>query len=685
MAALAGDMLSFRTRIFGGMLFVALVSIAVAVFYGKAWFEKVQLDSARERLVRETALAGVILDGMGDHAAGLTRLAAILDMPEERLSLLDPQGYVLGDTALDAQPVTRLDNHADRPEVREATGGTPGFAIRASGTLGKKLAYAAVVLQNGDILRVSVPLANLRQIIDSRLAVFTQIAVITVILSLILAGVLSGALRRSLRQMVSVVEGISLGNFQRRLRRIPGCEFAPLADAVNRMAENIEEHVRAAAEQTAQLESILDTMSDGVLVLGPRGRIRRCNRALVRHFPAAASALGAQVVEVIPSPPLQNAVDELMAEAEARADARHRASVLAVPPRHGGADQSGQTGSTACAAAVSGAVLTVDGQALPVASGGQHASADGVMPGAGPGCGEAKGSQDGLGGPEAPAVEGGRVQRYLHLELPSGQVMSVCISLPPASETADGEQLGAVAVFHDITELMRLERIRRDFVANVSHELRTPLTAIQGYAETLTSIDGPPECRRFGEIILKNGAYLSRMVEDLLTLARLEGKSGSLELVATDPGEALTQATGMCREVLERRGCRVESHLCPNCRVLASLPHLTQVFRNLLENAGRYAPEGGSIRVTARQAGDSVIFRVADDGPGIPRQDQERIFERFYQVERHRGQASTGLGLAICKHILERHGGSIRVESPAPDGSTALVFTLTSAYGAAQS
>ncbi len=675
-------MLSFRTRIFGGMLFVALVSIAVAVFYGKAWFEKVQLDSARERLVRETALAGVILDGMGDHAAGLTRLAAILDMPEERLSLLDPQGYVLGDTALDAQPVTRLDNHADRPEVREATGGTPGFAIRASGTLGKKLAYAAVVLQNGDILRVSVPLANLRQIIDSRLAVFTQIAVITVILSLILAGVLSGALRRSLRQMVSVVEGISLGNFQRRLRRIPGCEFAPLADAVNRMAENIEEHVRAAAEQTAQLESILDTMSDGVLVLGPRGRIRRCNRALVRHFPAAASALGAQVVEVIPSPPLQNAVDELMAEAEARADARHRASVLAVPPRHGGADQSGQTGSTACAAAVSGAVLTVDGQALPVASGGQHASADGVMPGAGPGCGEAKGSQDGLGGPEAPAVEGGRVQRYLHLELPSGQVMSVCISLPPASETADGEQLGAVAVFHDITELMRLERIRRDFVANVSHELRTP---IQGYAETLTSIDGPPECRRFGEIILKNGAYLSRMVEDLLTLARLEGKSGSLELVATDPGEALTQATGMCREVLERRGCRVESHLCPNCRVLASLPHLTQVFRNLLENAGRYAPEGGSIRVTARQAGDSVIFRVADDGPGIPRQDQERIFERFYQVERHRGQASTGLGLAICKHILERHGGGIRVESPAPDGSTALVFTLTSAYGAAQS
>lgn len=661
------------------MLAVALVSIAVAVFYGKAWFEKVQLESARERLVRETALAGVILDGLGDHTAGLMRLAAILDMPEERLSLLDPQGHVLGDTAPDAQPVTRLDNHADRPEVREAmSSGAPGFAIRPSGTLGKDLAYAAVMLQNGDILRVSVPLANLRQIIDSRLAVFTQIGVITVILSLVLAGLLSGALRRSLRQMVSVVEGISLGNFQRRLRRIPGCEFAPLADAVNRMAENIEEHVRVAAEQTAQLESILDTMSDGVLVLGPRGRIRRCNRALVREFPAAASALGAQVVEVIPSPPLQNAVDELMAEADARTEARQRAAALAASARHVAVNQDDEAGSGSSAAAVSASAPAAHGQAsasVPTAAG----SADPAIHGT-----EAKNDEP-LVPDEAFAAEGGRVQRYLHLELPSGQAMSVCISLPPAAEASDGGQVGAVAVFHDITELMRLERVRRDFVANVSHELRTPLTAIQGYAETLTSLDGPPECRRFGEIILKNGACLSRMVDDLLTLARLEGKSGSLELVPTDPREALAQATGMCREVLERRRCRVESHLSADCRVMASQPHLTQVFRNLLENAGRYAPEGGSIRVTARQVGDSVAFRITDDGPGIPRQDLERIFERFYQVERHRGQASTGLGLAICKHIIERHGGSIRAESPATDGSTALVFTLTSAHGAAQS
>ena len=615
-------MLSFRTRIFCSVLAAALIASGIAVYYGRASFEQSQIDSARERLVRETTLAAVILDKIGPSPTGVHELAGILHMPQERISLLDAKGDVLADTAPGAQPVTKLDNHSDRPEVRSAMKTGKGFSIRSSGTLGTDLAYAAVRVNEGYLLRIAVPLDNLRQEIESRVAVFSRIGMVTIALSLILAGLLSGALRNSLSQMVSVVEAISLGNFQRRLRRIPGREFAPLADAVNRMAENIEEHVRAAAEQTAQLESILETMSDGVLVLGPHGRIRRCNRALAREFPAAASALGAQVVEVIPSPQLQEAVDAAMgpcSTAAGQADDKN------------GAPQEGD---------------------------------------------------DAAGGAEYAA---GREQHYLQLELSSGQVMSVCISRPCGLEHLGQTGVGAVAVFHDITELMRLERVRRDFVANVSHELRTPLTAIQGYAETLISLDASPECRRFGEIILKHGVCLSRMVEDLLTLARLEGKTGSLELSPVDPREAVSQATGMCREALERRNCTVTVDIAPDCRVLASLPHLTQVFRNLIENAARYAPEGGSVRVGAHENGNDVTFRVVDDGPGIPKADLERVFERFYQVERHRGQATTGLGLAICKHIVERHGGRIRAESPAADGGTALVFTLSSVHGAALS
>ena len=622
-------MLSFRTRIFCSVLAAALIASGIAVYYGRASFEQSQVDAARERLLRETALSAVILDKAGASPEGLRDLATILKMPQERLSLLDNSGNVLADTAPGAQPVSKLDNHADRPEVRAAMQGGQGYSVRSSGTLGTDMAYASMRVNDERLLRIALPLNNLQQEIESRVAVFTRIGIVTVVLSLILAGLLSGALRNSLSQMVSVVEAISLGNFQRRLRRIPGREFAPLAEAVNRMAENIEDHVRTAAEQTAQLESILETMSDGVLVLGPHGRIRRCNRALAREFPAAASALGAQVVEVIPSPQLQAAVDAAMAASTAQ-------------------------GSAAAAQA--------------------DAAQNSVAPAAG---------HEGAAAGEEPTLN--REQRYLQLELSSGQVMSVCISRPCGLEHLGQTGVGAVAVFHDITELMRLERVRRDFVANVSHELRTPLTAIQGYAETLISLDASPECRRFGEIILKHGVCLSRMVDDLLTLARLEGKTGSLELSPTDPRDAVSQATGMCREVLERRKCSVVVDIPEDCRVMASQPHLAQVFRNLIENAGRYAPEGGDVRISARVSGPDVVFRVVDDGPGIPKADLERIFERFYQVERHRGQATTGLGLAICKHIVERHGGRIRAESPAQDGSTALVFTLSSVYGAALS
>ena len=617
-------MLSFRTRIFCSVLAAALIASGIAVYYGRASFEQSQIDAARERLLRETTLSAAILDKIGPTPAGVLELANILQMPRERISLLDNAGNVLADTAPGAQPVSKLDNHSDRPEVQAAMQGGQGFSIRSSGTLGTDMAYAAVRINASNLLRIALPLVNLQQEIESRVAVFTRIGIVTLLLSLVLAGLLSGALRNSLAQMVSVVEAISLGNFQRRLRRIPGREFAPLAEAVNRMAENIEGHVRSAAEQTAQLESILETMSDGVLVLGPHGRIRRCNRALAREFPAAASALGAQVVEVIPSPQLQSAVDAAMA-------ACPTAGQKDASPRAPGEDVNGPDASASDDAGIS------------------------------------------------------RQQRYLQLELSSGQVMSVCISRPCGLEHLGQTGIGAVAVFHDITELMRLERVRRDFVANVSHELRTPLTAIQGYAETLISLDASPECRRFGEIILKHGVSLSRMVEDLLTLARLEGKTGSLDLVPTDPREAVSQAAGMCREALERRKCTVVVDIPETCRVLASQPHLAQVFRNLIENAGRYAPEGGSVRINARESGPDVVFRVVDDGPGIPKADLERVFERFYQVERHRGQATTGLGLAICKHIVERHGGRIRAESPAQDGNTALVFTLSSVHGAALS
>lgn len=591
-----------------------MLATAIAVFYGRSIVEQVQFDAAREQLVREASLAAALLEKIGPDSRGVEHLAGILHIPGGRLTLMDSVGNVLADTAPQAQPLKNLDNHADRPEVGEAMRGTVGFATRPSATLNSSMIYAAARVDEGHLLRLAVPLTNLQQDIDSRSAVFMRAGLVAVGLSLLLAVLLSGALRRSLDQMVSVVEGISLGHFRHRMCRIPGSEFAPLAEAVNRMAEKIGESVRALAEQAAQLETILETMEDGVLVLGPRGRIRRCNSALAREFPAAPGATGAQVVELVSSPHLQEAVEDLMRTEQ----------TLPLPPA-----------------------------ALAESARGEGPAG---MPQAG---------------------DEGLKKRRLQLETPSGQVLEACISRP-AGQDPGYSGVGAVIVFHDITELVRLERVRRDFVANVSHELRTPLTAIQGYAETLLVLDCPPECRRFSEIILKHALCLSRMVADLLSLSRLENETAELKLVPTDPREAVEQAASMCRESLEQGNCRLELDFPEKCRVMASPPHLAQVFRNLLENALRYTPSGGTVRIVARQCAEGLMFRVLDDGPGIPPEDLGRVFERFYQVERHRGQGTSGLGLAICKHILERHGSRIRAESPAEDGSTAFVFTLSS-------
>ena len=417
---MTGMFRSFRARIFWAILLVAAVAAGLSLWLTREWLEERQLDEARTGLLREARVAGeLMLRGEND----LEVLARVLDLPDLRLSLLDADGNVLAETG--GVSPEGMDNHGDRPEVVQARSEGQGYSLRASGTLHKNFAYAARNLPDGRILRLALPLDSVNLLIQKRLHVFAPMILLAVVLAVVLAAFISGAMRRSLGQMVDVVSAISRGRLQRRLRRLPGTEFAPLAEAVNRMADSIGEQVRIASDKTAQLESVLNTMSDGVLVLGPQGRIRRCNGAFARLFP-------------------------------------------------------------------------------------------------------------------------------------------------------------------QVTDM-----------------------------------------------------------------------AGSL-----------------CQTRLQERKLRLEGHLEKLPPVLADDRLLTLVFRNLLENACRYAEEETAIRVTGRVEGDDVVIRVVDDGVLIPADDLPRIFERFYQVERHRGQNSTGLGLAICKHVIERHGGRIWAESPAEDGSTAIIFTL---------
>jgi signal transduction histidine kinase len=251
-----------------------------------------------------------------------------------------------------------------------------------------------------------------------------------------------------------------------------------------------------------------------------------------------------------------------------------------------------------------------------------------------------------------------------------------------AAPTPTGKGHGAVLVLHDITDLRRADRIRRDFVANVSHELRTPLTAIRGYLEALGEGDVTvDESRRFLDIILRHTLRMERLVKDLLRLARLDAGQETLEVVACDTHALIKAVVAEVTPLLGARRQRIEVTVEPGAGTLRGDPaKLNDILRNLIANASTYAPEGTPVEVHAMPSGSRVALSVCDAGPGIPEDDLTRIFERFYRVDKSRARdpGGTGLGLAIVKHLVELHGGRIQAENR-PGGGARFTIDLETA------
>ena len=242
----------------------------------------------------------------------------------------------------------------------------------------------------------------------------------------------------------------------------------------------------------------------------------------------------------------------------------------------------------------------------------------------------------------------------------------------------------AVVLLHDLTEVERVEKTRRDFIANVSHELRTPLTSIQGYAETLLDLETHETgTHEFLEIIRKNAARMSRLTEDLLTLARVESGEQRFRVQEIPASQLMREAQQYFAEIANLQGSELSIELQSDALVKADPEAIHQVFSNLISNAVKYCPPGTSIVIGAHEYEEGMEFFVRDFGPGIASEHLPRLFQRFYRVDKARSRESggTGLGLAIVKHIVIAHGGACRVESELNHGST-FFFTLPKAVGA---
>src|SRR2546426_3470717 len=246
-----------------------------------------------------------------------------------------------------------------------------------------------------------------------------------------------------------------------------------------------------------------------------------------------------------------------------------------------------------------------------------------------------------------------------------------------------GEQQGMILVFHDLTRLKQLENTRQEFVANVSHELRTPFSMIKGYVETLLqgAKDDPAVATRFLQTIEKHADRLTYLIEDLLTISRLESGQVVMNIQKVELRRVANDVLNDLKSRADAKKVVLENQVPAEVRVRADADRIQQVLFNLVDNAIKYGGSEGHVWIGALAVDDQMIeVSVRDNGPGIPPDAIERVFERFYRVDkaRSREQGGTGLGLSIVKHIVQSHGGEVSVKSVVGQGTTFL-FTLPSA------
>jgi two-component system, OmpR family, phosphate regulon sensor histidine kinase PhoR len=514
--------------------------------------------------------------GSGSLREWVARMAA----SGVRVTVVTVDGLVLADSQSDPQT---MENHAGRPEIRDALAKGDGHSVRHSVTINRDLLYYAARLPVPEgapvVLRFAIPLRT----VDDEVWEFRRRLWFSSLVMLLVTGMAALLISRSFSSRVERLQSFS--------RRVAEGDFRPidadrsgdtlevLAVSLNDTAARLDRAIRTLTEERNLSSAILGSMVEGVAVVNAGEHLLFANQGFAEILELDTPPQpGSSLVEVVRQTKLLKAVRMV------------------------------------------------------------------------------------LGG--APRVEA---------EIATGTLRQRFFAVTVASVRATGNS-GAVIVLHDITDLRKLERVRRDFVANVSHELKTPLTAIQGFAETLLAgaMDDPQNRTRFLEIILDHSRRLARLTNDLLELSKMDADRLDLELGRL----SVSQFVQSCVETTQRAAAEKDLRISVNLQnlvpdIAADRRRLAEVLQNLLDNAIQYTPSGGQIIVSASSHGSEVIFTVSDTGIGIPQVDQPRIFERFYRVDvaRSREVGGTGLGLSIAKHLVEAHGGRIWVESEIGRGS----------------
>jgi len=584
--------ISFRYKLMLSYLLILLVMGGSVYFYLNRTLETSIIATLTEHQVSQTRLASLMLSRDGADQKDPQALAIKLGKTvTARVTIMSPDGSVVGDSEVKKSQLGGLENHLNRPEVQLALLNGSGTAVRYSSTLRHDMLYTAAVI-NADghvdgVVRLALPLSALNGLRSGLHKTLGTALFISFLLTLVFSYILSRLTSRPLQQVATIAAEIGKGNFSRRLPSGWHDELGDLAGIMNEMAAKLDDQLSRLTAERNRLDAILAGMGEGLMVTDKAGTITLVNPAFSRLFSVYDGLIGSPLSDITRHPALLESYNLVSSD---RCELQNEMTVRATAEKF------------------------LSAHWVPLLN--------------------------------------------------------------------DKGVLGVVAVFHDVTDLKRLENIRRDFVANVSHELRTPVTVIKGYSETL--LDGlisedPHKAAEFVQIIHNHSERLTALLNDLLSLSEMESPDFSFQMTPITVESALKKVCSLLKGKADAKEVAiVVPDLSRLPAVLADQGRLEQVMVNLLDNAIKYSSEGGQIKISATEEGEFVKVSVIDAGPGVPAASIPRLFERFYRVDsgRSRKEGGTGLGLAIVKHIVQLHGGGVAVANNTDGVGATFSFTL---------
>lgn len=584
--------ISFRYKLMLSYLLIILVMGGSIFFYLNRTLESSIITTLTEHQLSQARLAALMLARHDAEQNDMQALAVkIGEAITARVTIISPDGTVIGDSGVAPSELKKVENHRNRPEVQDAFKNGTGTAVRYSSTVHQDMLYTALALKSpgsfDGVIRLALPLSVLKSLNSGLHRILGSALLISFLLTLVFSAIISRLTTRPLQQVATLAAEIGRGNFVRRLPTGWHDELGDLAKIMNEMAMKLDEQLSRLTAERNRLDAILAGMGEGLMVTDKNGVITLANPAFSRLFRVYDRLIGSPLSDITRHPALLESYK--------------------------------MVSSDRC-----------------------------------------------------------ELQNEMTVQTPEEKFLSA--HWVPLLN--DKGILGVVAVFHDVTDLKRLENIRRDFVANVSHELRTPVTVIKGYSETL--LDGlisedPHKAAEFVQIIHNHSERLTALLNDLLSLSEMESPDFSFQMTPITVESALKKVCSLLKGKADAKEVAiVVPDLSRLPAVLADQGRLEQVMVNLLDNAIKYSSEGGQIKISATEEGEFVKVSVIDAGPGVPAASIPRLFERFYRVDsgRSRKEGGTGLGLAIVKHIVQLHGGGVAVANNTDGVGATFSFTL---------